>query len=298
MWIKASGEVSEQVTQITTATSSHFLFTSDESALVDAGVSAMNVRLQEELSKFLGSQGKLDYLLLTHAHFDHLGCLPYLRNRFPNLKLVTGAYTAKFLGEEERLKYFFERNQQVAEAFDIKLELELDQWMKCFTPDVVLGEGDELSLGSDLQIKLISVPGHTEDSVAYFAPSETALAAGESVGSYNGRDKLAACFEYSYQDYLLSLEKLQKLDIKYLSMAHVGCLTGDIVGKFLLESSRSAESFSSVVKERLEAGELLTDIQQSIIVEWTSQNICPDGPFAEDQERIISKMVSLIAEGK
>lgn len=298
MWIKASGEITERVAQITTAASSHFLFTADQSALVDAGVSALSERLQEELLKFLGSQGRLDYLLLTHAHFDHLGCLPYLRERYPALKLVCGATTAKVLGDEEKLKYFFERNKQVAEAFDFKFKLELASWLKCFTPDVILGDGDELNLGAELRIKLISVPGHTEDSVAYFAPSETALAAGEAVGSFNGRDKLAACFEFSYRDYLLSLEKIQKLDVKYLSLAHLGCLTGDIVAKFLLESTRSAESFSSAVKERLAAGELVTDIQQSIIVEWTSQNICPDGPFVEDQERIISNMVSLVAEGK
>lgn len=92
---------------------------------------------------------KLQYILLTHGHFDHILGVYDLKQKFPEAKVVISSddeicLTSPACSLSDSQGYV----QQPLHA------------------DKVVSEGDALSFGS-LEINVISTPGHTPGSVCY-----------------------------------------------------------------------------------------------------------------------------------
>lgn len=296
MWIKESGQISEVTYHIATAVSSHLLFASEKIALVDTGISATSSLLIGELDSLLGSDNILDYILITHSHFDHVGGIPYLRKYAPNIVVVGSPTTAELLENREFCEKLFERNVACAKAMNQEMVMEFDEWFSAMFIDRIVGDGDVIELGDGVDIKVIGCPGHAIDNIGYYAPSDGVLVAAEAIGAYTGRDKSYCCFRFDYEDYLHSLDKFCNLDIRALSLPHGGVLTGALAQKFVLGARQVAESFCGAVKERIVNGELIDEIVDSLLVEWRIESVCPDGPFELEQEGTLKDMVKLIAE--
>ncbi len=103
----------------------------------------------ERILDYLTENGfSLKYILLTHAHFDHIMALD-------KIKKATGAMLMLHADEE---KYLNDSVLNLAETVPVKIpELAADR---------VLHDGDVVSL-DDMEIKVIHTPGHTEGSVCY-----------------------------------------------------------------------------------------------------------------------------------
>lgn len=298
MWIRSSGPLTENVYQLTTAASTHFLIGGECAGLIDTGVSATQGRLIEELGKYLADSSELRYIFLTHAHFDHVGGLPFLRRYAPHVQVVASPLTAQLLAGKELQEEFYKKNANVAEAMKAPFDISLEEWCGGLKVDRVLGDGDSIDLGADVDVKLIGCPGHTEDIVAYYIRPDSALSAGEAVGSYAGRGKLAPCFPWSYLNYVISLDRLSGLEVKVLGLPHAGALTGELPSKYLVESRIAADRFAQAVRERLEQGELLEEIFNAQLLEWVSQGLAPEGPFVEEQSETLRNMVRVVADNK
>ncbi|NBP06962.1 MAG: MBL fold metallo-hydrolase [Gammaproteobacteria bacterium] len=89
------------------------------------------------------------WILETHAHADHLSAAQWLKERLPAARVGIG-----------------EGIRQVQAAFKNKLGLEADFPTDGRQFDVLLGENERLAMGS-LEIRVMSTPGHTPDSVSY-----------------------------------------------------------------------------------------------------------------------------------
>jgi 2-aminobenzoylacetyl-CoA thioesterase len=296
MWIKTSGALSENVYQLTTSVSTHLLAVGDASVLVDTGISSVHGRLTEELQRYLGGEeGRLDFIFLTHAHFDHLGGIPYLRKAFPGIMVLGGPQTSEILGKAEVLDLFYEKNLACAQAMNTDLQMSKEEWTAAIQIDRILGDGDALDIGDGVEIKLISTPGHTIDSVCYFVRPDAALACGETIGSFSGREKINNCCTANFVEYTESLEKLTGLDVRILGFPHSGVITGELVPKYFVEARQEVDRFRQLVKERIEQGELTNEIFESLLPEWQAQNISPEGPFVEEQRETLLSAVKTVA---
>ena len=122
----------------------YVLLSGSHAAVVDPSPRA------EQIMSLLEQNGaKLDYILLTHGHFDHIVSLDTLRN-------LTGAPALIHEGDAElpsdsrkNAFYYFFRMDQSYRA-----------------PDRVLQSGEILMLGEET-IRVIHTPGHTAGSVSY-----------------------------------------------------------------------------------------------------------------------------------
>ena len=91
----------------------------------------------------------LDYILLTHGHYDHILGVHALKENFGG-KLVIHADEAAFLADP---------NLSLAHGFFTHQHTE-------DTADVLVNDGDKLPFGSGA-IEVLHTPGHTRGSVCY-----------------------------------------------------------------------------------------------------------------------------------
>ena len=101
----------------------------------------------KEMRDFIGS-AKLEYILLTHGHFDHIGGVAAISRDY-GAKVVISAQDASMLSSgKASLSAFFGIKQNK------------------ITPDLTVSEGSSLMLG-ETQIKVLATPGHTKGGVCY-----------------------------------------------------------------------------------------------------------------------------------
>jgi len=299
MWIRASGKIGENTAQLTTAVSSHLLVIGDtQAALVDASIAAVGPNLIDEIKQYLTADHVLEYVLLSHAHFDHIGALPQLRKEWPSLKVIASPQCQELLNNKEYLKSLYTKNADCAAAIGFT-ELQSEaEWLSSFTLERVMSDGDVIMLDGGIEIKMIDCPGHTADSLAFYVRPDCVLASGEALGAYYGRDKLSCCFTSDYKSYLSSLDKFSRLELNFVVLPHGGTLSGDLARKYPMEARIATERFFATVSERLETGEVVDEIAQSLTTEWTFENRAPEGPFVATIGESIHKMVKLVAEAK
>ena len=123
----------------------------DSGFVVDPGGDA-----DEIFAIFKKQKAKLDAILLTHAHFDHIGGVAQLVKIASESEGKTQSTPTVFLHREEVEKIGSYKNM----GFSMNANPEK------FVPDVLLKGGETLDI-SGLKVKVIHTPGHSKGGVCY-----------------------------------------------------------------------------------------------------------------------------------
>lgn len=103
----------------------------------------------EKILGYLDENGlTLKYILLTHAHFDHIMAVD-------GIKKATGA---KLVLHRDEVKYLNDGVLNLAVTVPVEIPK--------LKEDIVVSDGDEIVMDS-FDIKVIHTPGHTEGSACY-----------------------------------------------------------------------------------------------------------------------------------
>ena len=62
--------------------------------LYDCGMACFHEELIANIEKEIGEED-LNYIVLSHSHYDHMGALPYLLERWPNAQVCASEKTAE-----------------------------------------------------------------------------------------------------------------------------------------------------------------------------------------------------------
>ena len=221
--------------------------------MVDAGVNLLGPRYLSSLGDILGDPGLLDYLFLTHSHYDHLGSAYYLKLHIPSLRIGAHERVAGLLQKKSVLAMMNQLSGYCAELLPANTAVE-DLTLRPFAIDLRLKQGDEFDLGG-LTCRVYATPGHTRDSLAFYVPQIKALFAGEAVGvmqAETGAD-LQVEFLSSYEDYINSLKLLITLKPEIICLAHGWVLTGEDGTDFLRQSLAATFRYRVLVESYLDA---------------------------------------------
>lgn len=168
-------------------TNSYLVSYNDRGIIVDPG--GISDKLDENIRKLNG----IDYIILTHGHFDHILEV----KRYQNL---TGAKIV--IGKNEK-DFPMDNSLNLCSEFYKK-------GINNFSADILLKDGDTLNF-NDKEIKVIFTPGHTIGSVCYCLDNN--MFSGDTLFRGKvGRTDLATGNE---NDMLNSLKKLYNLETDY-----------------------------------------------------------------------------------
>ncbi len=174
----------------------------DKAALVDAGSGKGHSLLVRNITECLRSDAQLEYLLLTHCHFDHTGGAEAVRNEF-GCRVVAHELDAVYLesGDSEVTAASWYGARFKPLSVDVKLK----------------GEQSVLQIGNGL-VRAIHWPGHSPGSVVYTTELDGELA-------LFGQDTHGPIHPALLSDpkkYQASLTKLLNLEADLLLEGHFG----------------------------------------------------------------------------
>ena len=176
-----------------------YLVMGERCMLVDAGSGAGHERVAEGIRNALGDR-KLDMIVLTHCHYDHVGGLRMLMNEF-GCPAYAGHYDAPYIR-------FAERRHILSDVFGGSVE-----------PVEVLDlqDGEVIDLG-DRKFRVIWTPGHTEGGICLYDETSGALFSGDTLfDTVVGRTDFPGG---SMRELRHSIECLSNIDIRELYPGH------------------------------------------------------------------------------
>lgn len=230
---------------------------SEKTALLDCGMAYCGPRLVENLREALAGK-QLDYVVLSHSHYDHIGALPYVRKAYPKAVTLGAAHAAKILprpGARELMKELGEKAREQYEPGS-SVEIITDQ----LSVDQIIGEGDQISLG-DRTFKVIETKGHTDCSLSFLLEPDSILFTSESTGILERLDYVHTPILKGYENAAESLKKCRSCGAKRLVLPHFGLLPEDFNETYWelyeKEVEDKREYLAGLVREGLSEEEIL-----------------------------------------
>lgn len=149
---------------------SFLILDGDHTAMVDTG---RRYRLKSLLNRMDEATKTVDYLILTHAHFDHAANAAYLKEHF-GLRIIVHQSESELLkkGENPVVAGTVLPSRFVAFLFE-RMFRQIFHY-EAATPDILVHEEFDLApLG--INGRILHTPGHTQGSISVIVDKEIAL---------------------------------------------------------------------------------------------------------------------------
>lgn len=206
----------------------------ETSVLYDTGFGFTGYTVAENVRKILGDR-ELDYIFLTHSHYDHALGSAYILRKYPSAKVVAGSYAEGIFKREGAIRTMKELDGKFAEKCGVGDYEFLGNELRV---DIAVNDGDVIQAGN-MEFKVIDLPGHTRCSVGYYCEKEGLLLSCETLGVYDGKGTIVPSYLVGYGEAIASIEKAEKLNITSIVVPHFGLL-GRTETDFFLANMKTA----------------------------------------------------------
>ena len=219
------------------------------SVLYDSGFAFTGYSVADNIAKVLGDRS-LDYIFLTHSHYDHALGSVYVKRRYPDALVVAGEYAAKIFAKNSAKAVMRDLDRKFASKCNV---FEYEDLIDELSVDVAVSDGDEIKAG-DMTFKAIHLPGHTKCSFGYYLEQNKLLLGSETIGVFAGHFPVVPSYLIGYDITMQSICKLKNLDIKNILAPHFGILDEEITQKYLIDSEKSARDTAKGILDILKKG--------------------------------------------
>jgi len=223
--------------------------------LYDSGFGFTGEKIADNIEKALGGRG-LDYIFLTHSHYDHVLGAINVSKRWPNAVIVASEYAAKIFTKPSARAFMRELDQKNAarRGFDLDYP-DLSSELRA---DIIVNDGDKVKAG-DMIFTVVALPGHTKCSIGYFHEENKLMLGPETLGVYHGAKAVVPTCYSSYKMTLDSYAKAEKLGIKTILTPHFGYIDEETTKYYFKEGPRSVKETAENIVAILKNGGSIED---------------------------------------
>ncbi len=220
----------------------------EESMVVSGGMSYILPDVLQQIKDFGIKEDRIRKLLILHAHFDHVGIVPFLKRRDPELQIYGSSRAWEILSMSKAI--------HTINAFSDEVAVRMDRVEDCSGLDLEwredvdgasVSEGDQIEI-DDIKVHIFETPGHSSCSISAYVPQMKALFASDG-GGIPYQDTIVTPGNSNFTLFQQSLEKLKDLDVAYLCADHYGYIVGEEAGDFIQQTTRMARQNRSLMEE-------------------------------------------------
>ncbi|WP_400196597.1 MBL fold metallo-hydrolase [Candidatus Methanarcanum hacksteinii] len=227
------------------------LVTEQSTALIDSGFAFGAKGLVKNIAKILDGR-PLDYILLTHSHYDHVSGAQECRRHWPDAKIVSAEHAAKVFQKPSAIKTMMKLNRSAARNthhFPI-----FKDNISGISTDMIVKDGDVIDLG-DMKLEVLETPGHTWDTIAFWSAKEKLLVSNETIGVAVDIDNVTPACLVSFKKAVESIERVRALAPESIVMPHYGVVSGsDVCAKYLESAYAGHMSYKDMILEAYDGG--------------------------------------------
>ena len=161
---------------------SFYVETPESKFLFDCGHTGAAWRNAEKMGVNLSA---VEFVALSHSHYDHIGALPYIRKKYPDVTVCGSGHCAKILERPGARTLMKELGETARNQYDPDSSFEII--VDGLFADRVLKDGESVSLG-DETVTAFETPGHTNCSMSFLLMPLNLLFTSESTGILEGKD--------------------------------------------------------------------------------------------------------------
>ncbi|MEM2005654.1 MAG: MBL fold metallo-hydrolase [Zestosphaera sp.] len=200
--------------------STYLIAGDDAVAVVDPGPKVVYKDVLRGL-RGIGADRRAVYVVLTHVHMDHAGCVGDLVRELKRPTVVVHPRGVRHLVNPTKLwQSSLEVLGDLAQAFGKPEPVE-----EGFVLPAV--DGGTISLGG-VDLEAIHTPGHAQHHVSYLLKPHLILFAGDSIANYfSGRAYPVTVPPFNASEYLRSLSNMLALRPRKVAVSHYGVVDVD-----------------------------------------------------------------------
>ena len=237
------------------------LITEEKAAIFDAGFAFTAKPMVKKIKAELGDR-PLDYILLSHSHYDHISGSSLMKKVWPEAKIVSAEHAAKVFEKPSAMKRISQMNR--AAAFYFRKNPFFSNDLSRIHTDIVVKNGDMIDLGS-VKLETIEAPGHTWDSLAFWCESERLAMICETMGVLAGNDSIMPACLVSYRTTMEFIDKLEELRPNRILYPHYGIVEGeDNCNMVIGWARRDNEACKNFIMDAYMEGKDVEEIKQMV----------------------------------
>ena len=242
--------------------------------LYDVGFGFTGYAVAENVRRVLGER-PLNYILLSHSHYDHALGSVYLRKHYPDVQVVAGAYADKIFRKPTARAVMRDLDRKAAASMGVT---EYEDLIDDLRADITVSDGDVIECGS-MRFTAVELPGHTKCSVGYYLAENRLLLASESLGVYCGNGVYLASFLVGYQMTLDSIRKAGELDVHAMVIPHYGPVSGEEAREYLRCGEETARKNAELIRAQIAEGKTNEEILEYLTEELYIEQVKPCYPY-------------------
>lgn len=260
--------------------------------LIDSGFAFSAGKTADAIEAVLGGR-RLDAILATHSHYDHISGSAAIKRRFPGLRIVASRHAAAVLAKPGARDLIRSLNSEIRGSYMDRVEDHIDE----LAVDTILDDGETLNL-ADMTVRAVATPGHTRCSMSYFFVEEGLLACSETTGIAPAYPEVTPCFIVGFRSTLEAVDRLRAMRPRHVLLPHTGLVPEGEIDLFFDNARRAAEEAANLLVSMHRRGASVGEIVGALAERYypSSAALQPERAFVINAEAMIPRILAELGE--